>query len=277
MKRDISKDYEVPLFPRLAINTATSPINGTSAGAAAASDKPAASNAGDDEKDETTITENGMNGHHKSTDTLNPESLHPFSVRKAAVALDRIGSTKATLPDWRREELQTLVATYARTVEPWLQHIPINAPFSQDDLWAGLLAGMSKPTRRRAIRRWIWQGHEEQLPLALLQELQLSGTEGCNAAIDLRDGMGHSWHGQQVVQVALERGGDDALSALCSRFRQAFIDSLNPKYLPPGWKVDHTAPRSFGEHSIFNEDGDEDELLPDDDGEDDEDLFVENK
>ncbi|KAL4521819.1 hypothetical protein Ndes2526B_g02016 [Nannochloris sp. 'desiccata'] len=185
--------------------------------------------------------------------------MHPFSVRKAAIALERLDTS--TLPTTRREELEFIISTYVRAVEPWLDDVPSTAPFNQDDLWAGLLSGMSKPTRRKAIRRWIAQGHEDKLPLALLQELQMSGTEGCNSSIDIRDGMGHSWHGQQVVKAALEQGGDDALSKLCARFRQAFIEALNPKYLPAGWKVDHTAPRTFGEHSIYNDDGDADKVI----------------
>jgi cobalt/nickel-transporting P-type ATPase D len=253
MKREISSEYGVPLFPRLAANS-----NGTANGnisTVAHGDHSSDSGSGDEEKITSSITDltTTTNGSTRTTSItpLNPESLHPFSVRKAAVALDRVGASN--LPAARRQELQLLVSTYARAVEPWLQDVPPDVPFSQDDLWAGLLSGMSKPTRRKAIRRWISQGHEEKLPPALLEELTASGTEGCNSSIDVRDGMGHSWHGQQVVEVILKQGGDDALSALCARFRKAFIEALNPKFLPSGWKVDHTAPRSFGEHSIYNE------------------------
>ncbi|KAH7623572.1 putative Protein RRP6-like 3 [Nannochloris sp. 'desiccata'] len=245
MKREISSEYGVPLFPRLAVGTGALAVNGSSS-------------ACDEEKEEKgTSSDAGLTTNTTTVPT--PESMHPFSVRKAAIALERLDTS--TLPTTRREELEFIISTYVRAVEPWLDDVPSTAPFNQDDLWAGLLSGMSKPTRRKAIRRWIAQGHEDKLPLALLQELQMSGTEGCNSSIDIRDGMGHSWHGQQVVKAALEQGGDDALSKLCARFRQAFIEALNPKYLPAGWKVDHTAPRTFGEHSIYNDDGDADKVI----------------
>jgi len=243
MKREISSEYGVPLFPRLAIGTGAVAVNGSSS-------------ACDEEKDEKATSSDSQ-----AALTTKPtvESMHPFSVRKAAVALDRVDTS--TLPTSRREELELIISTYVRAVEPWLGDVPSTAPFSQDDLWAGLLSGMSKPTRRKAIRRWIAQGHKDQLPLALLEELEMSGTEGCNSRIDIRDGMGHSWHGQQVVKAALQQGGDDALSKLCAKFRQAFIQALNPKYLPVGWTVDHTAPRKFGQHSIYTDNDDADEEI----------------
>jgi cation-transporting P-type ATPase D len=259
MKREVSAEYGVPLFPRFAATNSASAAaneeeeekgNGTDSRDADQNGEGTASTA----NGTATTNGNGTSKESSSKTTLNPESLHPFSVRKAAVALDR--SDAATFPAWRRQELQQLVSIYTRTVEPWLQNVPSDAPFTQDELWAGLLAGMSKPTRRKAIRRWIAQGRENALPTALLQELDTSGTEGCNSGVDVRDGMGHSWHGQLVVETAYKQGGDDALSQLCALFRQAFIDALNPKYLPAGWKVEHTAPRTFGEHSIYHEDED---------------------
>jgi cation-transporting P-type ATPase D len=263
MKREISSEYGVPLFPRLDINTGTVAVNGNSNGNINGS-----SSACDEEKEEKATT---RGGDRHATLPTNPtttvsttKSMHPFSVRKAAVALDRVDTS--TLPTSRREELELVISTYVRAVEPWLGNVPSSAPFSQDDLWAGLLSGMSKATRRKAIRRWIAQGHKDELPLALLKELEMSGTEGCNSSIDIRDGMGHSWHGQKVVEAALEQGGDDALSNLCARFRQAFIEALQPKYLPAGWKVNHTAPRTFGQHSIYTNSADADEEIAHENG-----------
>eukprot|EP00887_Chlorella_sp_A99_P000972 scaffold5.g972.t1 len=62
---------------------------------------------------------------------------------------------------------------------------------------------------------------------------------------------GHLWHGHQLVTALLERGGDAALLELSRRFRQQFVDVLQPKHLPPGWTVDHAAKREFGELSVY--------------------------
>ena len=50
---------------------------------------------------------------------------------------------------------------------------------------------------------------------------------------------GHAWHGRQVVNAAVAKGGSDALLILISRFRQCFTDALNPQYLPASWHVMH--------------------------------------
>jgi cation-transporting P-type ATPase D len=243
MKREISNEFGIPLFPWLAPRDCSSSVAGAAAVDDASADSGGAVSNGE-------VSKNTTPGSVEEESTLKSEALHPFSVRKAAVALSREAST---LPTARREELEQMVSTYTRAVEPWLNvnNTPSDAPFTQNELWAGLLAGMSKPTRRKTLRRWIAEGHQNEVPAALLQELDISGTEKCNAGVDMRDGMGHSWHGQQVVELLIKNGGDEALSALCAHFRKAFIEALNPKYLPSGWKVDHTAPRTFGEHSIY--------------------------
>lgn len=35
-------------------------------------------------------------------------------------------------------------------------------------------------------------------------------------------------------------------------WRSNFLQSMEPKYLPLGWRVDHTIERSFGKESVFN-------------------------
>lgn len=58
------------------------------------------------------------------------------------------------------------------------------------------------------------------------------------AARDLNKG-GHQWHGRKVVEAVLERGGEEELCALMVRFRQCFVDALNPQHLSPSWQIDH--------------------------------------
>jgi hypothetical protein len=35
------------------------------------------------------------------------------------------------------------------------------------------------------------------------------------------------------------------------KFRETFLDAVQPKFLPAGWAVDHAAPREFGPHSVY--------------------------
>ncbi|KAL4425764.1 hypothetical protein ABPG75_009780 [Micractinium tetrahymenae] len=45
---------------------------------------------------------------------------------------------------------------------------------------------------------------------------------------DLRN-TGHAWHGQQVVERLMAEGGEQALLGLCQRFRQTFVETLQPQ------------------------------------------------
>ncbi|KAK9816641.1 hypothetical protein WJX72_003201 [[Myrmecia] bisecta] len=55
----------------------------------------------------------------------------------------------------------------------------------------------------------------------------------------------------RVVAAALERGGDDELNDLITRFRHCFLDAVKPLHLPQQWNVQHRARREFGEHSVY--------------------------
>lgn len=63
---------------------------------------------------------------------------------------------------------------------------------------------------------------------------------------------GQLWHGQRVVEAAMAAGGDAAVDELCARFRRGFVAALQPRHLPPGWQVEHAAPREFGAHSVYS-------------------------
>ncbi|GAB4817041.1 hypothetical protein N2152v2_004087 [Parachlorella kessleri] len=78
-----------------------------------------------------------------------------------------------------------------------------------------------------------------------------TGREGGGGAANT----GHLWHGQQTVELIAAESGDAGLMQLCQRFRQAFVDALRPQHLPPGWQVDHTAARDFGDFSIYRKGG----------------------
>ena len=294
LKRKISKECDIPLFPYLARNVEQE-VEGKKF--------KVGDNDGGDGSDAPSERDPGSVSNpstsHLSTSAsaaaagAPPHLQNPFNVRKAAIALHR---NSGILPSWRKEELQLQISSYVRVVEPSLQHLPPDAPFSDVELWAGLLGGMSRASRRRSIRKWIAKG--ATVPEELLMELdttigpivnnndnnraseQLGGggdAEGddeeshrngimnggatnssssstINNVVDVRDALGHTWHGQKVVEKLLNEGGDAALDNLCARFRKAFVDAVRPQYLPPGWRVDHKAPRGFGEHSSFGGD-----------------------
>ena len=64
---------------------------------------------------------------------------------------------------------------------------------------------------------------------------------------------GHYMHGKMVVEKLVKEGGDTALVDLVVRLRQSFLQSVNPKFLPESWSVDHALEREFGQHSVYNE------------------------
>ena len=43
----------------------------------------------------------------------------------------------------------------------------------------------------------------------------------------------------RVVEAALERGGEEELLQLMARFRQCFVDALQPKHLSSSWQINH--------------------------------------
>lgn len=53
------------------------------------------------------------------------------------------------------------------------------------------------------------------------------------------DSNGHAWHGRQIVAAVLAQGGPDALLMLIQRFRQSFTEALHPEHLPSAWHVEH--------------------------------------
>lgn len=55
----------------------------------------------------------------------------------------------------------------------------------------------------------------------------------------------------QVVQQILQSNDESELHNLIRRFRIAFVEHVNPQYLPDNWTVDHCASRHFGQFSIF--------------------------
>ena len=90
--------------------------------------------------------------------------------------------------------------------------------------------------------------------------------------------LGQYWHGARVVERLLGEQGSEGLFHLARRFRESFVESLQPRYLPPAWKVgmscaswlanirlmlktaltrqvDHDSRRQFGAQSIYNPEG----------------------
>eukprot|EP00271_Cylindrocystis_brebissonii_P017801 TRINITY_DN4772_c0_g2_i1.p1 TRINITY_DN4772_c0_g2~~TRINITY_DN4772_c0_g2_i1.p1 ORF type:complete len:969 (+),score=144.85 TRINITY_DN4772_c0_g2_i1:140-2908(+) len=70
---------------------------------------------------------------------------------------------------------------------------------------------------------------------------------------------GHGWHGLKVVNRLLstegEGGGEGALREFNERWRQVFVEALQPRFLPPGWDIKHRGNREFGKFSVFNKEG----------------------
>ena len=250
-KREVAEEYSVHLFP---------PHPQVGGGTAAQDDEGAALDSDDD-----------ADAPKSAAPSRQPSNAtHPYNIRKAAMALQR---SPGRLPEERRRQIQAQVRRYVRAVELWLVDAEAEAPAEDAELtaaevWAGLLAGMGGSSRRRTIRRWLKQGNE--LPARLVEEAQEGGVRNGGGGGVQSGSMGHAWHGQRVVEVATQRGGDAELAALCVRFRKSFVDALRPAHLPLGWEVEHRAPRAFGDHSIYGGAGGEEEEEDDDDDDEEE-------
>ncbi|XP_010276114.1 PREDICTED: protein RRP6-like 3 isoform X2 [Nelumbo nucifera] len=64
--------------------------------------------------------------------------------------------------------------------------------------------------------------------------------------------LGHGPHGKQVVDYLLKEYGEDGIRQFCQRWRQVFVEAINPRFLPAGWDVMHSGRREFGEYSVYN-------------------------
>lgn len=64
--------------------------------------------------------------------------------------------------------------------------------------------------------------------------------------------LGHGPHGKQVVEHLLKEHEEDGILKFCQRWRQVFVESLHPRFLPAGWDIMHSGRRDFGEYSVYN-------------------------
>ncbi|GKD04639.1 hypothetical protein Tco_1179613 [Tanacetum coccineum] len=69
----------------------------------------------------------------------------------------------------------------------------------------------------------------------------------CSSKLSL---LGHGLHGKQVVDYLLKEHGEDGIHEFCQRWRQVFVEAINPRFLPAGWDVTHR--REFGDFSVYN-------------------------
>ena len=57
---------------------------------------------------------------------------------------------------------------------------------------------------------------------------QMGGSSGVCACLECR-----------MVEAALQRGGEEELLQLMARFRQCFVDALQPQHLSRSWQINH--------------------------------------
>lgn len=91
----------------------------------------------------------------------------------------------------------------------------------------------------------VASGPEEDEQVELDDSNEAMGVEYTQKAPEIKqrlseeDSNGHAWHGRHVVAAVLEQGGPDALLMLIQRFRQSFTEALHPEHLPSAWHVKH--------------------------------------
>ncbi|CAI5482882.1 unnamed protein product, partial [Closterium sp. Yama58-4] len=59
-------------------------------------------------------------------------------------------------------------------------------------------------------------------------------------------------HGTKVVALLLAGGGEAGIREFTQQWREVFVAALQPRFLPPGWDVQHLGRRQFGEFSVYN-------------------------
>ena len=55
-------------------------------------------------------------------------------------------------------------------------------------------------------------------------------------------------HGKVLIE---KLGGDDSIPEFIKLWRKHFLETMNPKYLPNNWSINHSIERSFGTLSRF--------------------------
>ncbi|XP_078428552.1 polynucleotidyl transferase, ribonuclease H fold protein with HRDC domain-containing protein isoform X1 [Wolffia australiana] len=187
--------------------------------------------------------------------------VSPLQLRTAAMALLRHGRV---MPPDRREELLMTVKSYFGGRE-----------ISEQDLERVLFVGMSARERRRLEKK-------RGLPLRPMEAANSSeeertgdrdgeedennrsaisaGSAGhsiatCNKISKKLSLLGHGVHGKQVVEHLLKEYGDDGVLQFCQRWRQVFVEAIQPRFLPSGWDIMHRGRREFGEFSVYSSSG----------------------
>ena len=161
-----------------------------------------------------------------SSENRQSATIRPTRVRAAALALQ---NSREKIPPQRLRELEeTIHLYYGRDPK---QHGPVSA----DDLKLAALIGMNKRDRKKTLKLENGPGFR-----VTVEGQSKNGFDS-----------GEQLHGELVVKKALENGGEAELYTIMRRFREVFVDAVQPKHLPKKWDIDHFAPRRFGQNSIF--------------------------
>ncbi|KAI3809814.1 hypothetical protein L1987_19414 [Smallanthus sonchifolius] len=219
--------------------------------------------------------EQEVSGSSTSVLKLGDGGVSPLELRTAAMALIRHGPR---MPPQRREELKQVVKKYYG-----------GRDISEEDLEKALLVGMSPHEKRRLQKkRGISLNNTSSKNIASDEDIKGNNldsafnkndvcepengsnldvmdpsepngsgnlsSEGavfatCSSKLSL---LGHGPHGKQVVDYLLKNHGEKGIQEFCQRWRQVFVESINPRFLPAGWDVTHSGRREFGDFSVYN-------------------------
>jgi hypothetical protein len=111
---------------------------------------------------------------------------------------------------------------------------------------------------QNAVSKYFTEGLLPSLPIQAKDSIDVSDDliQFCHKMpeIKLSNKDKQSPHGKLVVEKISEEG---RISDFIKLWRTNFLTSMDPKFLPLGWRVEHTIERSFGVHSKFNKKEDE--------------------
>ncbi|XP_076956320.1 protein RRP6-like 3 [Bidens hawaiensis] len=209
-------------------------------------------------------SEEDVSGSSSSVVKLGDSGVSPLELRTAAMALLRHGPR---MPPQRREELTQVVKKYYG-----------GRDISDEDLENALLVGMS-PHEKRRLHKKKGISFNNTSPNNIVSDKDIKGnnevhesengsnpditdhfeqnglgypsSDGtvCSSKLSL---LGHGPHGKQVVDYLLKNHGEVGIQEFCQRWRQVFVESINPRFLPGGWDVTHSGRREFGDFSVYN-------------------------
>lgn len=196
-----------------------------------------------------------------SSHTVDNKGSPPPEVMRAALALKKY---KSTIPKDRKEELEKTVMDYfgvnegddgGKEIDFFLKKIDDIAKFKKEKSKRknrNLSEGKKIEKNFEGSKKDnLYNAESEGTAVEDFEDSEVLGEEETLIEEELgnprRFENGHFPHGQKVVAQILKEESWEGLRAFVRFWREAFLEALNPKFLPQGWNVAHRWGGSYEE------------------------------